>query len=317
MRVLSSSLVALTLGLAMAGPSHAACSDQEVFSIAVHGGTTSAGREHEARQAFQMTLLADMRRGLAQGASALDTVEKAVRAMEDSGLYNAGKAAISNAEKFVETDASIMDGRTHNAGAVASMRLIKNPITAARLVMEQTRHVLMVGDRGEAAVVGLGADTVTADYFTNNKAVKGEDDHGTVGAVVLDRCGDLAAGTSTGGYDAKTPGRVGDSPVIGAGTFAKNGVVAVSATGHGEFFIRFTAARSIAARMELAGEDIATAGQAVIDRMAEAGDGRSGLGGVILVGADGAVSTPFSTPGMIRGYTTHDKEPVALVYEKE
>ncbi len=300
----------------LAQPTRAACDTQETFAIAVHGGTSRAGQDHSPRKLFQTLLLKAMRVELDAGAKALDVVEQSIRFMEDSGLFNAGKAAISNRDGFVETDASIMDGRSLEAGSVASMRLLKNPITAARLVMEKTPHVMMVGDRGEAAAVSLGAKTVKPDYFINNKAAEGPENHGTVGAVVLDRCGNLAAGTSTGGYGAKIPGRVGDSPVIGAGTYAQNGSVAVSATGHGEYFIRFAAAHSIAARVTHGGEDLATASAAVIEAMAKAGGGRDGRGGVIVVGADGSVATPFSTDGMIRAFTTNKAAPVALVYEQ-
>ncbi|MGF1456815.1 MAG: isoaspartyl peptidase/L-asparaginase family protein [Alphaproteobacteria bacterium] len=316
MRRLLCLALATLAGTFAAAPSRAACEAQETFAIAVHGGTSRAGRDHTPRMLFQTLLLKAMRVELASGAAALDVVEQSVRFMEDSGLFNAGRAAISNRDGFVETDASIMDGRTLEAGAVASMRLLRNPITAARLVMEKTPHVMMVGDRGEAAAVALGADTVTADYFVNNKTADAPANHGTVGAVVLDRCGNLAAGTSTGGYGAKIPGRVGDSPVIGAGTYARNGSVAVSATGHGEYFIRFNAAASIAARVTHGGEDLASASAAVIEAMAKAGGGRDGRGGVIVVGADGSVATPFSTDGMIRATTTNTVEPVAMVYGK-
>ncbi|MGB6231819.1 MAG: isoaspartyl peptidase/L-asparaginase, partial [Litorimonas sp.] len=203
-----------------------ACDAQSEFALIVHGGTSS-GEARPERLAFIETMLGEQRDALRGGASALDVVEAAIVAMEDSGLFNAGRAAITNAGGFVETDASIMDGRTLDAGAVASQLTLKNPIRGARLVMERTRHVMMVGDRGEAAVVGLGAETVEPEaYFTRaiEKAAEPKE-HGTVGAAVLDRCGDLAAGTSTGGYDSKIPGRVGDSPIIGAGVYAANGVM--------------------------------------------------------------------------------------------
>ena len=196
------------------------------------------------------------------------------------------------------------------AGAVASMRTLKNPVLAARIVMEKTRHVMMVGDRGEAAVTKLGAEIVPASYFLNNKSEEPAES-GTVGAAVLDRCGNLAAGTSTGGYDAKIPGRVGDSPVIGAGTYAKNGVMAASATGHGEFFIRFTATRSIAARMEYGGASVSEAASSVIKEMADAGDGSSGRGGLIAIDAEGNFAMPFSYDGMVRGITSHSQAPIA------
>jgi beta-aspartyl-peptidase (threonine type) len=255
------------------------------------------------------------RRDVRRGASALDTVEDLIVQMEDSGLFNAGRAAISNAEGYVETDASIMDGRDLDAGAVASMRLLKNPIRAARLVMDGTRHVMMVGDRGEVAVTALGAETVGPDYFLRNRVADEPTEHGTVGAAVLDRCGNLAAGTSTGGYDAKIPGRVGDSPIIGAGSYAKNGVVAASSTGHGEYFIRYTALRSLAAHMEYGGASVTGAADAVISEMAEAGGGRDGRGGIIAVDAQGRVAMAFSTDGMVRGVVTNDAKAQVGVFD--
>ena len=308
--------ICLTLALCAPGMAQAeeACDLQETFGIIVHGGTAREGKVPEARLVFIRTMLAEERARLESGVAAIDVVESAIVAMEDSGLFNAGKAAISNAGGFVETDASIMDGASFEAGSVASMRLVKNPIRAARIVMDETRHVMMVGDRGEKAVTGLGAETVTPDYFRNNRAEEPKE-HGTVGAAVLDRCGNLAAGTSTGGYDAKIPGRVGDSPILGASTYAKNGLVATSATGHGEFFIRFTATRTLAARMEYGGEDIVTAGQAVIDDMAAAGDGNSGRGGIIAIGADGTFAMPFSYDGMVRGLTSNKQAPIVGAFE--
>ncbi len=317
----SSALILASLALfafspvsANANPADKKCTAQKEFAIILHGGTARAGKIPEQRLAFMRDLLFDMKQNLKQGDSALNVVEASVMAMEDSGLFNAGKAAVNNAAGFVETDASIMDGKTQNTGAVASMRFIKNPIRAARLVMDKTRHVMMVGDRGEQAVTDIGAQTVKASYFINNHHDE-PNEHGTVGAAVLDRCGNLAAGTSTGGYDAKIPGRVGDSPVIGAGTFAKNNVVAASATGHGEYFIRFNATASIAARMEYGGMDVQTATKAVIDQMAKAGGEKQGRGGIIAVDAQGNFAYPFSTPGMVRGIARYDIDPQVGVFE--
>ncbi len=307
--LIGSALASLALATTGATASEQ-CDTNEKFGIIIHGGTAKAGNIPEERLVFMRTLLAGMKADLAAGAAAIDIVEDTIVKMEDSGLFNAGKAAINNAGGFVETDASIMDGKTLEAGSVGSMQFIKNPIQAARMVMDRTRHVMMVGNRGENAVTALGAETVEPEYFINNIDDQPKE-HGTVGAAVLDRCGDLAAGTSTGGYGAKIPGRVGDSPVIGAGTYAKNGIMAASATGHGEFFIRFTAARSIAARMEYGGEDISDAAQAVIDEMYAAGDGASGRGGLIAIDADGNFAMPFSTDGMVRALANNTQAPVA------
>ncbi|MEL6685997.1 MAG: isoaspartyl peptidase/L-asparaginase [Pseudomonadota bacterium] len=287
------------------------CDAQDTFAIIVHGGTSS-GDLNQDRIDFMTGLMTEQRAALAAGANALDTVEAAVVAMEDSGLFNAGRAAITNASGFVETDASIMDGRTLDAGSVASQRNIKNPIRAARLVMDETRHVMMVGDRGETAVISLGAETVVPEeYFLRAMKTDEPKEHGTVGAAVLDRCGNLAAGTSTGGYDSKIPGRVGDSPIIGAGVYAKNGVMAGSATGHGEYFIRHTALRSVAARMEYGGASLGDAARETVLAMDTAGPGRDGRGGVVTVDANGNFAMPHSTVGMYHGYASDTVDPAA------
>lgn len=287
------------------------CADRTRFGIIVHGGTTS-GAERPDRLAFMESMLTDRRADLEAGATAVDTVEAAIVAMENSGLFNAGKAAITNREGFVETDASIMDGRNREAGSVASQRTIKNPIRAARLVMDKTRHVLMVGDRGERAVIDLGAETIVPDnYFTNAKSQSEPKEHGTVGAAVLDRCGDLAAGTSTGGYGSKIPGRVGDSPIIGAGVYAQNGVMAGSATGHGEYFIRHTALRSVSARMEYGNQTLEDAVAAVIDGMDAAGPKRDGQGGIVAVDTNGNFTAIHSVVGMFHGMTSDRIAPIA------
>lgn len=310
--LLSALILPITLAASAATAQDASCDAQETFAIIVHGGTSS-GEVRQDRLDFITQMLSERRSALSSGASAIDTVEAAIVAMEDSGLFNAGKAAITNSAGFVETDASIMDGRTLDAGSVASQRAIKNPIRAARLVMDETRHVMMVGDRGETAVTDLGADTVVPEeYFTRAIAKASEPkEHGTVGAAVLDRCGDLAAGTSTGGYDSKIPGRVGDSPIIGAGVYAQNGVMAGSATGHGEYFIRHTAIRTVAARMEFAGESLSEASATVIFDMDEAGPGLDGRGGIIAVDADGNFAFPHSYTGMIHGMTSNMQAPVS------
>ncbi|WOI53213.1 isoaspartyl peptidase/L-asparaginase family protein [Parvularcula sp. LCG005] len=295
------------LGWTSAGAAGGPCKAQDNFTIVAHGGTARKGPEPAARLVFLKKILGDARRDLRNGATALDTVETTIELMENSGLFNAGRGAISNEAGFVETDASIMDGRTMNAGSIASMTRIRNPITGARLVMDETRHVMMVGDRGEEAVLALGAAPAPADYFLRNRQSDEPEEHGTVGVAVLDRCGNLAAGTSTGGYDAKIPGRVGDSPVIGAGVYAKNNVIAGSATGHGEYFIRYTALRSVAARVEYGGMPLEEAAGATIAEMAVAGGGQDGRGGVVTVDARGNFAMPFSSEGMVRGYATQDE----------
>ena len=310
-------MIGLIAAAALAVQPAERCDAQDAYAIVVHGGTARAGQVPEDRLVFIRKGLAEARRDLREGAHAVDVVEDIVAKMERSGLFNAGRASIVNADGYVELDASIMDGATMQAGAVASMTGLKSPISAARLVMDETRHVMMVGDRGQSAVIERGAEPAPDGWFLQGPKLElaEPDEHGTVGAAVLDRCGDLAAGTSTGGYDAKIPGRVGDSPVIGAGTYAKNGVMAASSTGHGEFWIRFSATRSLAARMEYGGEDIEAAGQAVIDEMAEAGTDGDGRGGIVALDADGTIAMPYSYDGMVRGYATHEAAPVAGAFE--
>ncbi len=292
--------------LAAAGPALAQdeqCDARAAYAVALHGGAYD-GAEPTQRQLLFIEDTADAMRGaLADGDRAIDVVERAVEALESSALYNAGRASIVNERGYVENDASIMDGRDLNAGAVGSFVNTKSPVGAARLVMEQSRHVFVVGDRGEAYARELGAEPAPENWFTRAEATNDEP-HGTVGAVALDRCGDLAAATSTGGYDAKVPGRLGDVPVIGAGTYADNRGGAVSATGHGEWFIRHAAAHAIVDRMRLLKEDVEIASRAVIDEMAAKG----GYGAVIALDANGAFAAPHSSEGVIHAYASHIAE---------
>jgi len=237
--------------------------------------------------------------------TAVEAVTAAVKALEDSPLFNAGRGGIPNRAGFVELDASIMEGRKQNAGAVAAVRAIKNPIAAARAAMERSPHLMFV-DRGAVAFArAQGLEIVDPSYFLvpGKKTTGGKS--GTVGAVALDRCGDLAAATSTGGYNTKVPGRVGDSPVIGAGTWADNRTCAVSATGHGEYFIRFAASHDVAALVEYRGWSVRKAAAHVIhEKLKPAG----GLGGFIALDRKGNMAWPFSSVGMIRGYIRHTGE---------
>jgi L-asparaginase / beta-aspartyl-peptidase len=285
------------------------------FAIVVHGGEMSKPVEDNGRLAVMRDTLAKARAALAGGAHSLDVVEMVVRTFEDSGVFNAGRGAIANAGGFVETDASIMDGRDLNAGSVASMTHVKNPVAAARLVMEKSPHVLMVGDRGETYVHALGAETVEASYFLRNAKPPQptERSHGTVGAVALDRCGHIAAATSTGGYDAKVPGRVGDSPVVGAGVYADDAVGGFSATGHGELFIRYSIAKDVADRMRYLHEPLAVAMRFDILRRLDPKHGGDGA----LIGLDrrGNVAMIWNAAGMFRGYATDAEAPVVAQYE--
>lgn len=291
------------------------------FSLAIHGGagtmrrdTMTPSLEATHRAGLGAALLAG-HAVLAAGGTALDAVTRAVMALEDDPLFNAGRGAVFTADGTLEMDAAVMDGRTRAAGAVAGVLGPRNPVLAARAVMERSGAVMLIGDGALAFCREQGLAFEDAAYFRTERrwqALQGElerrrlrlpdtrDDaarHGTVGAVARDAAGNLAAATSTGGITAKRPGRVGDCPVVGAGTWAENASCAISATGTGEVFIRHGAGHEIAARMRLGGQSLA---QAAGDVVAELGrDG--GDGGLIAVGADGAVALPFNCAGMYRG----------------
>ena len=316
---------------AVSGAADGTCDASARHAVALHGGAFGgAAPDGEGLQYLER--LADrIASELAAGASSLDSVERAVVGMEDSGLFNAGRGAIRNQAGAVETDAAIMSGNGVRAGAVASMIGLKNPIAAARLVMDRTPHVMLVGDRGRNHLVGLGAVEAPAAYFSNSVArsvapsvapsvaqrrYAPDSHHGTVGAVALDRCGDLAAATSTGGYQIKIPGRVGDVPVIGAGTYAVNGIAAVSATGHGEFFIRHVAASSVVSRMRLGGHTADAAARGVLAEMAAAGGDSHGRGGLIVVTADGQIAMPYTSSGMLRAAASTDQPAWSAALER-
>jgi len=290
------------LAAALSSASAQECQSTGAHAIGLHGGAYTNGELITDEQlSFIRDLAASVNEDLAGGMDAVSAVEKAVQAMEASALYNAGRASITNLEGYVENDASIMSGKDLNAGSVGSLIDTKSPIKAARLVMEQSRHVMVVGDRGEAYVRELGAEEAPDGWFT--QAAHGDDEHGTVGAVALDRCGNVAAATSTGGYDAKVPGRLGDVPVIGAGTYADNNGAAVSATGHGEWFIRHGAAHSVSLLVE-GGLSVTEASENVLARMA----GSKGYGAVITLDAEGNFAAPHSTPGIVHAFASDDTQ---------
>jgi L-asparaginase / beta-aspartyl-peptidase len=254
---------------------------------------------------------------LEHGGTSLDAVEATIRVMEDSGLYDAGRGAYYTKEGVPEMDAAIMNGRTLEAGSVASVKHIANPIHLARLVMEKTPHVLLVGEGAEEFAKSQGIELVSPYYFYTDrewkrfqdaekapKKEKPEDSgHGTVGVVALDQAGNLAAGTSTGGTVLKMPGRVGDSPIIGAGTYANNESCAVSATGTGEYFMRNVVASDICARVRYLHISLDQAADEVVmkELVAQHGDG-----GVIAMDRQGNVATPFNTTGMLTGQVRGD-----------
>ena len=265
------------------------------------------------------------------GGSALDAVTQAVVALEDDPLFNAGRGAVFTSAGTHEMDAAVMEGRDHRAGAVAGIFGPKNPVLAARAVLENSPHVLLIGEGALALCRALGLAIADRDYFytaSRWRALRqslarqargiAEDDearrHGTVGAVARDRSGDLAAATSTGGTTGKLPGRVGDTPIIGAGTYADNASCAVSATGHGEFFIRFAVAHEIAARLRHRGQgqELIEAAREVIDELGRMG----GSGGLVAVGRDGALALPFNCCGMYRGYVKPDGIVYTAIYDE-
>jgi beta-aspartyl-peptidase (threonine type) len=290
------------------------------WSLAIHGGAGEA-RKHggvreaeQARRAALYDVLSAGARSLAAGASSLDVVENAVRALEDSPLFNAGRGAVFNARGEHELEASIMDGRTLAAGAVANLRGIKNPVTLARWVMERSAHVYLAGDGAIEFAREHGMEVVAPDYFWTEETRRALESarlgaggkrraappHGTVGAVARDVRGNLAAATSTGGTAGKLPGRVGDSSVIGAGTYA-NASCAVSCTGLGEYFIRAAAARDICALVEYAGLSARAAASKALRKIARLG----GRGGAIVVDLQGVAVCAFNTEVMYRGVVTH------------
>jgi len=271
---------------------------------------------------------------LKRGGSSLDATEAAVRVLEDDPHFNAGKGSVFTSAGTNEMDAAIMDGKTLAAGAVAALKHVKNPISLARLVMEKSGHVMMDCEGAEAFAKENGIELVDQKYFFTQElwdalqkikaAEKGrtggagkaflitdQDRHGTVGAVALDKNGNLAAATSTGGTTNKRPGRVGDSPVIGAGTYANNATCAVSATGDGEYFIRATVGHDVSALMEYRGMSLNEAAQAVLDKVAKLG----GTGGLIAIDHQGNIALPFNTAGMYRGYLDPNGQFVVEIYK--
>jgi L-asparaginase / beta-aspartyl-peptidase len=297
----------------------------ETPMLVIHGGAgtiTRGSMTPEREKQYRDGLEQSLRTGhavLARGGSSVDAVEAAIRVLEDNPLFNAGKGAVFTHDGRNELDASIMDGKTRAAGSVAGVTIIRNPITAARAVMERSEHVMMVGKGAELFATKMGLEIVDPSYFWTEhrwKALQREltkdDKKGTVGAVAVDKAGNLAAGTSTGGMTNKQYGRVGDAPIIGAGTIADNESVAVSATGHGEFFIRWTVSYDIAALMKYRGLSVKQASEEVINRKLKAVDGE---GGVIVLDAKGNFATTFNSEGMYRGWIGVDGVPHVAIYK--
>ena len=306
--------------MAVAAALLSACANLETpvakpeWTLLIHGGAGVMRRAEmtpEMDAAYRAGLNDALEAGskvLAGGGLAVDAVEAAVRVLEDNPNFNAGRGAVLTREGEAELDASIMDGRDRKAGAVAQVRTVKNPIRAARLVMETTGRVMFAGKAVDEMAAKAGLEIVPPEYFITprrldalKRAMAGDwqpmDRHGTVGAVAMDKAGNLAAATSTGGMNAKPPGRVGDSPIIGAGTYADNASCAVSATGDGEYFIRASVARMICARVQMQGMSAEQAAKATLDEVKALG----GTGGVIVLSHDGSVALSMNTEGMFRG----------------
>ncbi|MGE8655308.1 MAG: isoaspartyl peptidase/L-asparaginase family protein [Achromobacter sp.] len=320
--------------------------------IAIHGGAGAMSRaamSPEKEQEYLSALESILTAGqavLARGGSALDAVTEAVRLLEDCPLFNAGHGAVFTSAGTHELDAAIMDGATLRSGAIANVHCVRNPVLAARAVMETSKHVLFVGEGAEAFARDAGLEIVDPSYFstearreqllrvqreTPEAAVLDHDGQamvargqpapadpldadkkfGTVGAVAVDAQGNLAAATSTGGITNKQVGRVGDAPLIGAGTYASNQTCAVSTTGTGEMFIRMVAAYDVAAQMEYCGASLETAANRVVmEKLPTIG----GKGGLVAVDAQGNVALPFNTEGMYRGYARVGEKPVTAIY---
>ncbi|MFV0385827.1 isoaspartyl peptidase/L-asparaginase family protein [Paracoccus sp. (in: a-proteobacteria)] len=304
------------------------------YSLAVHGGagtilkSTMTPEREAGYHAGLACALAAGEAVLRDGGAALDAVVAAVSALEDEPLFNAGRGSVFTSAGRQEMDAAVMDGRTRRAGAVAGICGPRNPVQAARAVMERTDHVLLIGAGALRVARAAGLPFEDDGYFFTQprwdalqktlamrQAGQTDDDparrHGTVGAVARDRNGHLAAATSTGGMTAKAPGRVGDTPVIGAGTFADDASCAVSGTGHGEVFIRWTAGAEISARMRLAGETLEQAAHHVVMRVLAQNDGS---GGVIAVDRDGNIALPFNCEGMYRGFLRDGGKAETAIY---
>ena len=285
-----------------------------MHAIAVHGGAGDLPPHEltpDRERAYHAGLERALRAGheiLAAGGSSLDAVVAAVQVLEDDPLFNAGRGAVIAASGICELDASLMDGRDLRAGAVTGVRHVRSPIGLARLVMERSPHVMLSGRGAEEFALEQGLEPVPNRYFVTERRQRELEQAlhdpaagsatGTVGAVALDEAGNLAAATSTGGMTAKRWGRVGDSPIIGAGTYAANDSCAVSATGHGEFFIRLAVAHEIASLVRHAGLSVEVAADRVVrQQLVKMG----GEGGVIAIGRDGRIAMPYNSRGMLRG----------------
>lgn len=336
--------IALAAAAFAASPSVDAQDNNDNYAMAIHGGAgtiTRANLTAEQEQAYKDKLAEALEAGravLGDGGDSTSAVIAAIEIMEASPLFNSGKGAVYTWDGEHELDASLMEGLHGNAGAVAGVKTVKSPIALAREVMEESVHVMLSGAGAEQFSRQQGLEQVDNSYFdterryqqlqkakeTIKKSEQPEQQaweyldldykYGTVGAVAVDKNGVLSAGTSTGGMTAKRYGRIGDSPIIGAGTWADNDSCAVSATGHGEYFIRFHVAADICSRVKYKGLSVQEAGDEVIHGVLEQS---GGTGGVIIIDADGNVAMPFNTEGMYRGYFQGDGEVNIAIYNED
>lgn len=300
-------------------------------AMIIHGGAGGMSQEamsEERQEAYRTSLRAALEEGnqvLREGGSALDAVQAAITTMETDTIFNAARGAVLTSENTVELDASIMDGETRNAGALTGVKTVKHPILLARTIMTESEHVMMAQEGAETFAQEHGLEQVENDYFIieSRRSSSGdgaavprddaEDKFGTVGAVALDQDGNLAAGTSTGGISNKRFGRVGDSPIIGAGTYASNESVAVSATGQGEYYIRSVAAHNVASRVRFGDSSLQDAARAAVEEAEQLG----GTGGVIVLDPEGNMAMPFTTSGMFRAFVTPDGSMDVRIFKKE
>jgi beta-aspartyl-peptidase (threonine type) len=339
----------LLILLSLCTTSNRAQSQRLSPTLVIHGGAGAMSRtamSREAEAAYRAGLERALRAGysvLDSGGSALDAVTIAVTMLEDDSLFNAGRGAVLTRAGTFELDAAIMDGRSQAAGSVAGIKTVKNPVLAARAVMEKSPHVMLAGPGADSFAKDIGLVTVPHAYFFTQKSFQSLEHYrrdeaerrrkadsakgsgalpplnpdqkwGTVGAVALDRAGHLAAATSTGGMTGKRLGRIGDAPVIGAGTYANDATCAISCTGWGEYFIRLSMAKSVSDRMELAGQPLQAAGDTMIyKRLPQLG----GDGGLIAVDKAGNITMPFNTAGMFRGWMRKGESPQVRIWKDE
>ncbi|HAE90602.1 MAG TPA: beta-aspartyl-peptidase [Idiomarina sp.] len=348
---IKTTLTMLTLALAgtfttvaTKAETHESADNKSPIALVIHGGAgtiTRANLTAEQEAAYHAKLEEALQAGyevLEQGGSSTDAVIHAIQVMENSPLFNAGRGAVYTWDGEHELDASIMNGATGNAGAVAGVKTVKSPIELARTIMDKSVHVMLSGDGAAQFAQQQGLALVDNSYFdtehryqqlikakqTIRKSEQPEQQawryldldykYGTVGAVALDQSGTLSAGTSTGGMTAKRYGRIGDSPIIGAGTWADNSSCGVSATGHGEYFIRYHVAADICSRVKYQNQTVQEAGDAVIHGILEQA---GGTGGVIIMDAQGHIATPFNTEGMYRGYIRNGKVHTAIYKDED